>query len=1087
MGGKGNKAKKRNKQRGTPAQRAIARHSAGQGADFSGSQFSYAAAQQRGTQYNTFVQQYAPAPSALDALPDLPAEFTGRDEDLAPLLDLLVPDSGTARPVAVVAGMGGVGKTTLAHAVGHSVLKRGWFTGVLLVDLRGYDPQPAQPEQSLDALLRRLGVPPEHIPPTGPDREVLYRSHLADRGRKGERLLVIADNASSAAQVKPLLPPGPHGLIATSRRALPGIGRSRSLHQLQPEDAVTLLDLALREANPEDRRVEEEREAAERVATACGCLPLALQIVAALLAQDPGQPLAERAALLAVGEARLDSINDGERDLRTVFGQTLDSLLPQQQDLFRMLSLNAGPDISTPAAAALTRQTEIAIDGQLGQLAAAHLIRRSAVRGRWEMHDLLRDYAMEEGRNHLENNRAARRKYDQARQRLTGYYVKWAESARTRIDFSNQLPPSPEFESREEALQWVDEERANLLAAAHFEAPSVESARLCFALTEYLRHRELHHDALAVSALSLDSLRSLKDRRNEPGAWGNLGYALAALHRYGEALDAHTTARTLYGETGNTDGQATAWDNAGNALEALHRYGDALAAHTTARTLYEKAGDILGQATAWNNTGDSLRQLHRYGEAIAAHATARGLYEEIDGIQGQAVAWNNTGSALRQLHRYGESISAYTTARTLYDRIGDTRGEAAALNNIGNTLEVLHRYGEALAAYTTARSLYEETGNVQGQAVAWNSTGSALRQLHRYDEALFAHATARSLYEETGNVQGQAAAWNSTGQTLRRLHRNDEALSAHITTRTLNEETGNVEGQATAWNNIGSALEALHRYGEALSAYTTARTLYEETGNVHGRAAAWNNIGDALRQLHRCDEALSAHTTARTLYEETGNVEGRAAAWNNTGGALEALHRYGEALSAYTTARTLYEETGNVHGRAAAWNNIGDALRQLHRCDEALSAHTTARTLYEEIGDMHGQAVSWNYTGTTLEAWERYDEALDAHTTAHTLCEQTGDTHGEAIAWNNTGTSLRGLHRHDEAVAAGRRAVEMLVRMKDFTRVGEAWGELANSLDAAGASPDEVRDAWARSADAYDTAGATEKCDQSRAKADSSG
>ena len=160
MGGKGNKAKKRNKQGGVSAQRPRARAEIGsqQTGDFSGSRFSYAAAQQRGTQYNMFVQQYAPAPSALDALPDLPAEFTGRDEDLAPLLDLLAPDSSAGRPVAVVAGMGGVGKTTLAHAIGHGVLKRGWFTGVLLVDLRGYDPQPVQPEQSLDALLRRLST-----------------------------------------------------------------------------------------------------------------------------------------------------------------------------------------------------------------------------------------------------------------------------------------------------------------------------------------------------------------------------------------------------------------------------------------------------------------------------------------------------------------------------------------------------------------------------------------------------------------------------------------------------------------------------------------------------------------------------------------------------------------------------------------------------------------------------------------------------------------------------------------------------------------------------------------------------------------
>ncbi|MFF3721906.1 tetratricopeptide repeat protein [Streptomyces erythrochromogenes] len=1038
MGAKGSKGKKRNGKSGSGRVR---------GSDYSGSQFSHSAAQQRGRQYNTFVHQYAPAPSALDALQALPPEFTGRDEDLAPLLDLLAPDSGTERPVAVVAGMGGVGKTTLAHAVGHEVLKRGWFTGVLLVDLRGYDPQPAQPEQSLDALLRRLGVQPEHIPPTGADREVFYRSHLAERGRKGERLLVIADNASSAAQVKPLLPPAPHAMIATSRRALPGIGRPRTLHQLQPEDAVALLELALREADPEDRRVEEDREAAELVATACGCLPLALQIVAALLVQDPDQPLAERAERLAAGNGRLDGINDGERDLRAVFGQTFDSLLPQQQDLFRMLSLNAGPDISTSAAAALTHHNETAIDNQLGQLAAAHLITRGSTRGRWQMHDLLRDYALEQTQEHLKGNRTARRKYDQARQRLTGYYVKWAESARLHIDLSSQLKPSSEFEGREEALRWVDEESATLIATAHDLAPSIESARLCFALSEYLQYRELRDDALVVSALSLDSIRSLKDHRNEPSAWGNLGYALLALHRYDEALSAHTTARGLFEQLGDTPGLANAWDNIGNVLEALHRYGEALEAHNTARRLYEKVSDIRGLAIAWNNTGDALRELHRYEEALAAHATGRDFFEQVGDTGGRAVAWNNTGATLRGLHRSEE----------------------------------------ALAAHATARDLYEVVGDIRGQASAWDNTGITLRGLHRSEEALTAHATARDLYEVVGDTRGRAVAWNNTGTTLQGMHRPEEALAAHGTARDLYEQTGFTRGQAVAWDNAATTLHGMHRYEEALAAHTTARDLYEVVGDTRGQAISWNNTSTTLRGLHRYDEALSAHATARSLSEETGDVKGLAIAWNNTGITLQGLHRYHEALSAHATARSLSEEIGDTNGQAVTWDNTGITLQGLHRYDEALTAHATARDFYEVVGDINGQANAWNNTGITHQDLHRYDEALTDHANARTFYEGVGDHHGQAITWNNTGTALRGLDRHDEAVDFGRRAAEKLEELGDLTRAGEAWGELAASLDAAGSDPAEVKDAWLRSASAYDAAGAAGKRDESHAKAEAIG
>ena len=125
--------------------------------------------------------------------------------------------------VSAVAGLAGVGKTTLAVQAGHAARQRGWFGGgVLFIDLHGYDEAPVEPAQALDALLRALGVPAEHIPPGVEERAGLYRSVLA---QITEPVLVIADNASSEAQVRPLLPgTGPHKVLVTSRHTLAGLG-----------------------------------------------------------------------------------------------------------------------------------------------------------------------------------------------------------------------------------------------------------------------------------------------------------------------------------------------------------------------------------------------------------------------------------------------------------------------------------------------------------------------------------------------------------------------------------------------------------------------------------------------------------------------------------------------------------------------------------------------------------------------------------------------------------------------------------------------------------------------------------------------
>lgn len=53
-------------------------------------------------------------------------------------------------------------------------------------------------------------------------------------------------SASAVAQVQPLLPPGHHGILVTSRNSLTGLGRLRTVNRLRPEDAVVLLDTALK-------------------------------------------------------------------------------------------------------------------------------------------------------------------------------------------------------------------------------------------------------------------------------------------------------------------------------------------------------------------------------------------------------------------------------------------------------------------------------------------------------------------------------------------------------------------------------------------------------------------------------------------------------------------------------------------------------------------------------------------------------------------------------------------------------------------------------------------------------------------------
>ncbi|MEV6536161.1 tetratricopeptide repeat protein, partial [Streptomyces sp. NPDC051639] len=659
------------------------------GSSFAGASFERSQVLGSGTQTTKInVQAYAAVPTALNALPGLPQEFTGREDEITKVLSLLDPRSGAGAPVGSVAGLPGVGKTTLAHAVGHATLDKSWFTGVQLVNLRGYDPTPVPPEDALEALLRALGIAADHIPPTLDEREGLYRSQLDALAREGQRVLILADNASTSDQVRPLLPARHHAVLVTSRHTLPGLGaRLFNLHPLQPDAAVDLLQQRLEVADPDDRRVQDEPTAAEELAALCGYLPLALQIAAALLADDPDQPLSERVRMLTDAGSRLGGLDDGERNLTAVFDECLTRLTHQQADLYRLLGLHPGPDISTPGVAALTNLPADKVAPLLRQLVQARLlIQNSQSRDRWSMHDLLRVHAQEQARMTMHRDRVPRRRYEQARTRLTDYYVRHAEAADTHF-WPAEGAASLLFAGREQALEWFDAERENLLATTHTYARSQTALDLGFTLGRYLEWRRRHQDLITICAYALEACQALGDTRNLAGAWSNLGLSLAKLRRYTESFDAHRTALDIFQQSGDTHGQASAWNNFGSALIALRRHDEAHEAHRTALDLYQQSGDTHGEASAWNNLGSALGELRRHDEAHEAIQTALDIFQQSGDTHSQARTWNNLGSALIALRRHDEAHEAHRTALDL-NRSGFDRDSIFWKDRV--------RYGEAI-------------------------------------------------------------------------------------------------------------------------------------------------------------------------------------------------------------------------------------------------------------------------------------------------------------------------------------------------------------------------------------------------------
>lgn len=724
-------------------------------------------------QGHTITVQLPPSITpALSGLPLRSRTYVGRSRELSFLLGQLDPSTSQqeAARFAAIVGMAGVGKTELALQAAVEAEKRtGWFPGgILFIDLFGYDNERyLSPEQALGSLLIALGIPGEQIPSDLPDRARLYRSILSAYASRGKRILVVIDNAFSDGQVEPLLPSHDDGTaIVTSRRSLAVGARILDLDVLEPSDSVELVRRVLVQARGEDdSRVAHEQEQTHALVELCGNLPLALQICAALLADSPSRPISSLVKALFAAHTRLDRLRREDRAVRAAFELSYLQLSEDQARIFRLLPLNPGPDISSRAAAHLTGDTNIEV--VLEDLARAHLIEPGATWGRWRLHDLLRLYADEKGREYAELD-----KREFSLERVIFFYLATTTSANLILKERNGRG---EDEDEVEALKWLEEERSNLVAAV--QTGHDIGVDLAFALDEFFHLRRYFDDWITVINAALKALRMQGDLHREGWALGTLAQVLYHVRRFDEALEIGEAALDVCQKSGHRYGEVAALNASSQSLYHLGRYRESVEVGLKAVEILHELGDPQA-AKALGSLALALQELD-VQEAILLHRRAVSDCQDREDGHGEAAMRNLLGMALRKSGQFTEAAQEHRAAATLYQEFGDHHGEAAALGSYGLALQGAGCYAEAIEAHWQDVRLCEETGDRHALAEALDNLALAHRRAGQVDEAVAVYRQAAEIFHEVGDSSMGGLAIGGSGRAFEEAGRFDEAIQAY--------------------------------------------------------------------------------------------------------------------------------------------------------------------------------------------------------------------------------------------------------------------------------------------------------------------
>lgn len=439
------------------------------------------------------------------------------------------------------------------------------------------------PSQVLDRFLRALGVAPEALPTDLEEQASRYRTLLA-----GKRALVLLDNASSADQVRPLLPGSATCLVlVTSRGSLTGLAAREGARLLTLDvlAAGESLELLARVAGHE--RVDSEPEAAAEAVRRCGYLPLAVRIAAAKLAARPRMRIGELVSRLVDERGSLGELTAGDVEVRASFALSYRELSPVVARTFRRLGLIAGPDFMAVAVAALADTTTEKAETQLEALLDAHLLEDAPVPGRYRLHDLLRLYARE--RVQAEDSDADRAG---ALRRMLQWYLDIADAAgrllsptRHRLPYeAPSAPPESVLPTRQsEPLAWFDAELPNLVAATQ-QAADCSFYPIAWQLPDALwsffhvrRHLIYRCD---IHRVGLIAARNGHDRQAEAWMLASLGGAHRHLGRFDDAIEYSEQAVAICREVGDRWGEARALHYLGLSRLRFGRFEEARWAST---------------------------------------------------------------------------------------------------------------------------------------------------------------------------------------------------------------------------------------------------------------------------------------------------------------------------------------------------------------------------------------------------------------------------------------------------------------------------------------------------------------------------
>lgn len=676
--------------------------------------------------------------------------FLGREAELTYVRQLLAGPSATN--VYAVTGMGGVGKTSLAIHLAHA-LRDDFPDGVLWAHAATDEPMAIA-----ENWAAAYGYDFSSLPDLD-SRARAVRTLLTEK-----RVLVVLDDVTSAARIRPLLPTtGSCTILLTTRNLdlATALGaHPLPLKELSPTDGRQLLTRIIGA-----QRVEQDETATVAIGRLLHNLPLALTIAARYLASRPRRRLADFAAQLQHEANRLD-LKLEDRAVRASFAISWQALDDTQRRIFSLLAVFAGRAFTADALAAIAAMDRFTAQDRLDALVTLSLLSEEGER-HYRQHPLLADFAGEHlGVNENEELAAYRRMVD--------YFLTYA------IEYQRDYHAlQPEWENLSAAIQTAHRlrlwstviEYTRVLCEAWFARGRFSAARQAYTWA---------HEA----AMALEDETAFADNLLY---WGRACMEQSdfdeAQHRLRESL-------AFYEELENQAGIASA--HCDLARIALDRgdYKEAENSLAISHRLREQLGDRAGVAETIYRQSRLAHSQGRYEESKQLGQQALTIQAEIPDKPGMVRTLRHLVFTVAELGEYELAAGYAQRSLSLAEELHDQGEKAMALYGIAWVSMLQGNLDVALQQAEQSLDLLKRMGDRRSQALVLYTMSLVRKRSQEYEAALEVGQRSLLLFQDFQDTLYVAFTLTHIGDFLYRLEKPDKARirwsEAHEIAQNLN-------------------------------------------------------------------------------------------------------------------------------------------------------------------------------------------------------------------------------------------------------------------------------------------------------------